>query len=267
MSRAVSAASVFVAAKVEEEPRSVRDVLNVFHHIERQQRGLSARSLIVGGPLYSFRKNQLMLTERNLLKDLGFCMYTVMEHPHKFILYFIKVLEGSQELARRAWAFLNDSLRLDLCVRHRAEVIACAAIFLAARTLREPLPQQPAWYTAFGVELSPLLQAATAILDLTEEPSVAHLPSLKPAEDAAPLESALREEDECIRQEEADRQAWREQQEEQEKQQEMEAQRPAQGAELMENTGEAPGLAAGGGGSTEEDVDARPPRRKRSRWG
>jgi cyclin L len=62
----------------------------------------------------------------------------------QFILYYIKVLEGRRgqeakgmrELAQRAWNYLNDSLRLDCCVRYKAELVACAAIFMAARDLQ-----------------------------------------------------------------------------------------------------------------------------------
>ena len=54
-------------------------------------------------------------------------------HDSLLIHRFKQALEGSQELARNAWAYLNDSLRLDLCVRFRAESIACAAIYLASR--------------------------------------------------------------------------------------------------------------------------------------
>lgn len=74
--------------------------------------------------------------EKYILKELGFGFYNIMDHPHKFILYYIKTLGGDSALAQKAWNYLNDSLRLDCCVRYRAELIACAAIFMAARDLQ-----------------------------------------------------------------------------------------------------------------------------------
>lgn len=32
----------------------------------------------------------LMETERVMLKELGFSLYDIMEHPHRFILYYVK---------------------------------------------------------------------------------------------------------------------------------------------------------------------------------
>ena len=41
--------------------------------------------------------------------------------------------------------YMNDGLRTDIFMRYRAETIACACIFLAARTVEHPvaLPMQP----------------------------------------------------------------------------------------------------------------------------
>ena len=57
----------------------------------------------------------------------------------KFILYYVRCLEGSNALAQKAWSYLNDSMRTDLCVRFKAQVVASAAIFMAARSLKVQL--------------------------------------------------------------------------------------------------------------------------------
>ena len=48
---------------------------------------------------------------------------------------------------------MNDGLRLDLCCRFRAPVIACAAILAAARDLQIRLPRDPPWFELFGASL------------------------------------------------------------------------------------------------------------------
>lgn len=85
---------------------------------------------------YNVMKGVLFDVERVILKELGFSFYNIMDHPHKFILYYIKILDDKGELAQRAWNYINDSLRLDCCVRYRAELVACAAIYMAARDLQ-----------------------------------------------------------------------------------------------------------------------------------
>lgn len=48
----------------------------------------------------------------------------------------LQVLQCEKDMAQKAWNYLNDSLRLDCCVRFKAELVACAAIYMAARDLR-----------------------------------------------------------------------------------------------------------------------------------
>ena len=47
---------------------------------------------------------------------------------------------------------MNDSLRTDVFVRYRPEIIATACIYLSARKLKIPLPKNPSWFEVLGVE-------------------------------------------------------------------------------------------------------------------
>lgn len=166
----MAAASLFLAAKSEESPRRARELLTVFYALYRRRKWHRTRAkqqtLDLDSATYAHWREWLLRAERQLLIDIGFSVYTVAEHPHKFILYYIKVVGGSEELAQRAWGYINDSLRWDLCVRRRAEVIACAAIFLAARVLRVKLPDNPHWYVLFGVDRQELYETSIAILEV-----------------------------------------------------------------------------------------------------
>jgi hypothetical protein len=51
-------------------------------------------------------KNALVTTERHVLKELGFMVY--VEHPHKYVLSYLKILEGDNKLAQEAWNVVND---------------------------------------------------------------------------------------------------------------------------------------------------------------
>jgi len=97
--------------------------------------------------------SQLRFSESLILKELGFALYYIQDHPHKYILYFVKILGGTKELAGRAWCYCNDLMRLDACVRFEASVLACACILKAACSAQTPFPlPQPAdtalpWFT------------------------------------------------------------------------------------------------------------------------
>ena len=93
----------------------------------------------------------MRFAESIILKELGFSLYSVLHHPHKYILYFIKVLNGSDVLAQYAWNYCNDLMKLDMCVRYDAAVLAGVSIFKAASKCSPPfiLPMKEAaapWY-------------------------------------------------------------------------------------------------------------------------
>ncbi|KAM4627785.1 cyclin-L1a isoform 1-T1 [Polymixia lowei] len=145
----VAMACVNLASKIEEAPRRIRDVINVFHHL-RQIRGKRSASSLILDQNYINTKNQVIKAERRVLKELGFCVH--VKHPHKIIVMYLQVLEceKNQTLVQTAWNYMNDSLRTNVFVRFQAETIACACIYLAARALQMPLPSRPHWYLLFG---------------------------------------------------------------------------------------------------------------------
>jgi cyclin L len=168
----VAMAALFLAAKVEEQPRRMRDVVNVCYHAKLRRQGKPLRPITLGGGLYLTWKAGLIRTERVLLKETGFSTYNLMAHPHKFILYYVRTLgEGrpADALAQAAWAYLNDSLRLDLCVRYSAESIACAALYLAARATRFPLPATVPWHAVFSTSRAEMHDIAEEILTLYDD--------------------------------------------------------------------------------------------------
>ncbi|KAG5176928.1 cyclin-like protein, partial [Tribonema minus] len=176
----VAMGCVLLAAKLEEAigHTRVRDVVMVFHRMYLRRRGLPLEFLELGGTVYAELKTEMIRVERYVLKDLGFGFYNIMDHPHKFILYYVRVLGWELEATQRVWSYLNDALRTDLCLRYRAEVIACAAIYMAARALRLRLPQSPPWWRLFNAELPEIGQICNAILALYKKPKVVWLEPL-----------------------------------------------------------------------------------------
>uniref|UniRef100_A0A8C7ADV0 Cyclin L2 n=1 Tax=Neovison vison TaxID=452646 RepID=A0A8C7ADV0_NEOVI len=119
----VSMACVHLASKIEEAPRRIRDVINVFHRLR---------------------------------------------HLREIIVMYLQVLEceRNQHLVQTSWNYMNDSLRTDVFVRFQPESIACACIYLAARTLEIPLPNRPHWFLLFGATEEEIQEICLKILQL-----------------------------------------------------------------------------------------------------
>jgi transcription initiation factor TFIIIB Brf1 subunit/transcription initiation factor TFIIB len=133
---------------------------------------LKLKPLELGGKLYNDWKNQLVFTERYILKELGFSLYSTMDHPHKYILYFVKLLSGSNKLSQTAWNYLNDSSRLDLGLRYPARDLACASIYMAARLIEFPLPHNPPWWSVMADDIDRIYEVCEEILSVYNVPEV-----------------------------------------------------------------------------------------------
>ena len=72
----------------------MRDVLAVFMHLEQKRKGLTPQPMDIYSNRYSSYKDRLIKAEREILKELGFILYT--EHPHKFILNYVKLLTADE---------------------------------------------------------------------------------------------------------------------------------------------------------------------------
>ncbi|EFP05389.1 CRE-CYL-1 protein [Caenorhabditis remanei] len=157
-------ACLLLASKIEEEPRRPREVYNVFHRLERlhrlQQSGQEINKETTRGmkpPVidtnYINTKQHMINSERRILATLGFVVH--VKHPHRLIVAYghtLGITQSRPDILQRSWNYMNDGLRTDIFMRYSPETIACACIFLAARTVEDPiaLPSTPFhWFEAF----------------------------------------------------------------------------------------------------------------------
>ncbi|KAL5107583.1 Cyclin-L2 [Taenia crassiceps] len=169
-------ACIFLAAKIEECPRRIREVINVFHHMKQAREGRPFTPVLFD-QAYVNLKRHIIKAERRVLKELGFCVHG--KHPHKLIIMYLKSLsfENNKEFVQTSWNCMNDVLRTDVFVRHTPEAVACACIFLAARRLGIPLPRHPPWWEMFNVDDESVHEIALCLQRLyaREKPSVSAL--------------------------------------------------------------------------------------------
>jgi transcription initiation factor TFIIIB Brf1 subunit/transcription initiation factor TFIIB len=146
----IATAALYLACKLEETERSWKDFINVVHALHAHRTNSAFVPPLDSDPGYWDMRNDIVVAERHILKELGFLLR--VEHPHKFILNYINVLGGDSRLAQHAWSLVNDAMRTTLCVYYRPEAIAVTALYVAARLLTHPLPESPEpWWHLFNV--------------------------------------------------------------------------------------------------------------------
>lgn len=174
----VATTALFLAAKVEETPRKLKDVVIETHKVQQQSAKAPVPVPEADSPELYKAKEMILICERELLRVLGFDLS--VEHAYRPLLAYIKSITGSRDLAQVAWNFINDSLRTTICLTYAPRCVAAAATKLAAAYLnqrRKPeqnefkLPdyQGKPWCSAFSTTLSTVEQIERTIQSMYDQ--------------------------------------------------------------------------------------------------
>lgn len=128
----MSAACIFLACKVEESLRKIKDVVNAYINIKKLGKAALSEEEIRDLP------NTILKAERILLQTLFFDLHTL--HPYSHIVNKWKALfqkcvyipdQTKEDLQQTTFFIVNDSYRTNLCLQFRPDLIAHAAIYLS----------------------------------------------------------------------------------------------------------------------------------------
>lgn len=193
--RLVVTASLLLACKLEEDPRRVKNLIDIVHLLSKAEDAEVAISeenideLLLDHDSAEFEvaRAETFRCERYILRELGFMVSQTLVHPHRYILQYIHALcKGNyiptNRLSQIAWGYLNDSMRTTLCCEVQPAVIAVGSIFLAACDLNIPLAKETGWYELFDVTWDDVVKVCTRILSLykREPPKYAKLAETRP---------------------------------------------------------------------------------------
>jgi cyclin L len=166
--RHISAASIYLAAKNSFTPLGTRSIVNVYTYLLSKEASPLAfirnqtvpandpepRTYYVSEGDYERSRNKILQHENLLLTGIGFDVHVAL--PYTFALTYISALghSGNHVLATRTIEHLNGALLSPqwLYLTHQPNVLAVAAIYLAAREVGVKLVGSVNWWEVFDVD-------------------------------------------------------------------------------------------------------------------
>ncbi|XP_071446141.1 cyclin-T isoform X2 [Hetaerina americana] len=128
--------ALFLAAKVEEQPRKLEHVIKVAHIcLHREMPPLDTKS-----EQYLEQAQELVFNENVLLQTLGFDV--AIDHPHTHVVRCCQLVRAYKDLAQTSYFMASNSLHLTtMCLQYKPTVVACFCIHLACKWSNWWIPQ------------------------------------------------------------------------------------------------------------------------------
>ncbi|XP_063808819.1 cyclin-T1 isoform X2 [Pseudophryne corroboree] len=165
----VAPAALFLAAKVEEQPRKLEYVIKVAHAcLNPQEPAPDTRS-----EAYLQQAQDLVILESIILQTLGFEI--TIDHPHTHVVKCTQLVRASKDLAQTSYFMATNSLHLTtFSLQYTPPVVACVCIHLACKWSNWEIPVstdgKPWWeYVDVTVTLKLLDELTHEFLQILEK--------------------------------------------------------------------------------------------------
>ncbi|KAM6958248.1 cyclin-T2b [Tautogolabrus adspersus] len=131
----ISQTTLFLAAKVEEQPRKLEHVIKIAHAcVNPQEPALDTKS-----NAFQQQAQELVALETIVLQTLGFEI--TIDHPHTVVVRCSQLVRASKDLAQTSYFMATNSLHLTtFCLQYRPSVVACVCIHLACKWSNWEIP-------------------------------------------------------------------------------------------------------------------------------
>ncbi|XP_028850666.1 cyclin-T1-like [Denticeps clupeoides] len=131
----IAPAALFLAAKVEEQPRKLEHVIKVTHAcLNPQDPPPDTRS-----DAYLQQAQDLVILESIILQTLAFEI--TIDHPHTHVVKCTQLVRASKDLAQTSYYMATNSLHLTtFCLQYSPPIVACVCIHLACKWSNWEIP-------------------------------------------------------------------------------------------------------------------------------
>lgn len=168
----VAATALFLASKVEEDCRKMRELIVACCRVAQKQ-----PNLVVDDQSKEYWKwrDTILHNEDVLLEAL--CFDLQLERPYRVLFEFL-CYYGVQErkgLRNTSWAFLNDSYVTTLCLLFPPRTIAGSALYAGAKMTGVTLPddeQGRPWWQHLDLDIFDIQKACNVMAEAYQNPSI-----------------------------------------------------------------------------------------------
>jgi len=202
----MAATSLFLATKVEEDCRKMKDLVIACVRVAQKDPG---KVVDEQDKEYWRWKDNILHNEDLLLEAI--CFDLSLEPPHKTMFELLMFFgeQDNKRLRNAAWAFVNDSCMTVLCLLFPSRTIAASSLYAAAKHCGVCLPddaQGRPWWDVVGVKLRSIRRACNIMAIMyetipfrTSREAVTHEQTPEDGDEATAKTRAVREKVEgCI---------------------------------------------------------------------
>ncbi|KAF5297905.1 hypothetical protein FQA39_LY11890 [Lamprigera yunnana] len=141
----IAAAALFLAAKVEEQPRKLEHVIRVV----TPPKNPHDTSFDTTSERYIAQAQDLVFNENILLQTLGFDV--AIDHPHTHVVRCCHLVRASKDLAQTSYFMASNSLHLTtMCLQYKPTVVACFCIHFVCKWSNWEIPlsnEKKEWFS------------------------------------------------------------------------------------------------------------------------
>ncbi|KAH1007379.1 hypothetical protein HUJ04_004622 [Dendroctonus ponderosae] len=135
----MASAALFLAAKVEEQPRKLEYVIRVTNLCRNPRDRTVDVTCEKDSPRYIAQSQEMVFNENVLLQTLGFDV--AIDHPHTYIVRCCHLVRASKDLAQTSYFMASNSLHLTtMCIQYKPTVVACFCILLTCKWSNWEIP-------------------------------------------------------------------------------------------------------------------------------
>lgn len=168
----VAATAIFLATKVEENYRKMKELVVACCRVAQKQ-----PNLVIDDQSKEYWKwRDTILHNEDLLLE-ALCFDLQLEQPYRILLDFLRYydVQANKQLRNTSWAFLNDSLVTTMCLQLTPSTIAGSALYMGVKFAAITLPDDERgrpWWEQLGLDIHEIQKGCNLMAEVYENPAL-----------------------------------------------------------------------------------------------